>query len=435
MFQKLFNPSFPHFWRKLVGAEAKQRETAIRRETVKCEATIQQLKTRVQELKKRVEKETAARLFQQIPLIEKQFRTLFETVKALENAQVSEQTAGFKIAVQEKKNFLERFNSLTNNFTFPESEENASKFVHSLNQFVKATAKNFSDNKYLYAFYRNEARAVGEAINALNAAREELEQIEKQGEKQAGECAALLQKISFLEQTRASAAKVEREKNELEHEIGRLRAEATEAGKQAEQAEKNVQRLREELAATEKTVNALKQEAYSAFAPLERPLRKIRKNVLVKRLARVTDACLTSFLKEAERELREEGSLNDLVELAALLENKLNEVNRLARDAKDETKLRESINALRGGSVEKALRKALDFEARAKLVLKEMHLFEETVARAASVKEKIAALEKRVSDAGELSTRLKKDFQALKAEVGEKASALFGEGIVLTDVF
>ncbi len=432
MFRKMFNLSLSHFWRKPVSAEAKQHETAIQRETIKREATIPQLKTRIQQLKTRVEKETVARLFQQIPLIEKQFRTLFEAVKALENARVSEQTVGFKIAVQEKKNFLDRFNSLTGNFTFPESEENASKFVHSLNQFVKATAKSFSDNKYLYAFYRNEARAVGQAINALNAAREELEQNAKQGEKQAGECAALLQKISFLEQTRASAAKVEREKNELEREIEKLRAEATEAEKQAEHAEKNVQRLQAELTAIEKTASALKQEAYSAFAPLERPLRKIRKNLSVKRLARVADACLTGFLKEAERELREEGSLNDLVELAALLENKLNE---LARNAKDEAKLRESINALRGGGVEKALRKALDFEARAKLVLKEMQPFEETVARAASVKEELAAIEKRVSDAGELSTRLKKDFEALKAEVEEKASALFGEGIMLTDAF
>ncbi len=415
----MFKLSLPRLWGKPARGEAEQRET-----------TVQQLKTEVQERKAHVEKESAARLFKQIAPVKKPFQALLAAVKALENAQVSEQTAGFKIAVQEKKNFLERFHSLAGGFTFPENEKNALEFTKELDKFVKAAAKNFSDNKYLYAFFRNEARAVGEAINALNAVREELEQSEKQGEKQAGECEAVLQKISRLELTRASAVEAAREKQELMQKIEKLRAESAEADKSAERAKKDAQWLREEIARVEKSAFVLKQEAYSKFAPLERPLRKMQKSILDKRLAQVADACLENFLKEAERELRESGSLSDLVKVAALVEEKIKE---LARDEKEEAKTRFAVAALRGGSVEKALLKALEFEAQAKVILKELRQLEETSASAASVREKLAAVEKRLADADEFLTQLKPDFQQLKAEAGEKASALFGGRVILTD--
>ncbi|NYZ78198.1 hypothetical protein H0N96_02230 [Candidatus Micrarchaeota archaeon] len=416
----MFKLSFPRLWGKPARGEVEQRET-----------TVQQLKAEVQERKARVEKESAARLFKQIVPIKKPFQALLAAVKTLENAQVSEQTAGFKIAVQEKKNFLERFHSLASGFAFPENEKNTPEFVKELDKFVKAAAKNFSDNKYLYAFYRNETRAVGEAINALNAAREELEQIEKQGEKQAGECEAVLQKISRLELTRASAVEAAREKQELMQKIEKLRAESAEADKSAERAKKDAQRLREEIAHVEKSAFVLKQEAYSVFAPLERPLRKMQKSILDKRLAQVADACVENFLKEAECELHASGSLSDLVKVAVLVEEKIKE---LARDEKEEAKTREAVAVLHGGSVEKALRKALEFESQAKVILKELRQLEETSASAASVREKLAAVEKRSSDADEFLTQLKRDFQQLKAEADEKASALFGERIILTDV-
>jgi len=408
----------------------KQNSDFAREQAKQHEFTALQLKEEVQKLKTRVEKETASNLFQQTSTVKKKFQALLEAVNALENARVNEQATGFKIAVQEKKNFLERFNTLTRSFTLPESETNALEFTRELNQFVKTTAKSFSDNKYLYAFYRNEARAVGEAINALNATREELEQTRKQGETKTSECEALLQKISRLEQTRASASKAARETQELSQKIEKLQAENAEAEKQAEHAKKQAQRLQQEIQTAQKNASTLKQEAYNSLAPLERPLRKIQKNIQDKHLSRVANACSENFLKEAQRELSEQNSLTEIIEIAALLENKIKQV---ARDEKEEDKILKAINALRDGSVEKTLRKALEFEAQVTTLSKQLQPLQETITRAENTKKQLAETIKQANNANELYTHLKKNFQLSSAEASEEASALFGERIVLKE--
>jgi len=261
--------------------------------------------------------------------------------RSLEGAEPTGQWS--KIGEEMKRNFLERIPAvLALEAPREKNYESLAAFHSSAFRAMASAAKIVSDNRYLLHFFPKQMSEFSRRANAVVALVEKLAKALADGRAKA---AAFSAARAEIERHR----RLVKEKQLLEKELEKLGVPAPGAGGKRKGSEGGKVSSAGELAELDARIASLRAKLASAANPLERPLRKLERTCLDKRIA----SAAKEFAADPVAAVLEKGA-GEMRSLALELEREL-AAGHVESDEKKRERLEEHLHGIDYGAVEKAV--------------------------------------------------------------------------------
>jgi chromosome segregation ATPase len=344
-------------------------------------------------------------------------------VEALSKKSLSESTPGHKIGLQARDDYCGRIPKMLDELARREASwsDYAKKLARANAEIMRATR----DNRYLFHFFPEEMKRVGNAMKQLAESVKEFEETASREENETQEILLAKEKISFLEKAVEELSLFQAREKQLEAQATALEGQVRKA--EGSDYEEREAALKQEIEAAEKSLEETRQQISEIVSPLQRLLRKYQKLATDKELASLAVKYSENPVGQALKEFSG-GECPALKRLAGEVKQAIT-TGMLAVEARDEQKTLRALSEILEGKVDALASKARNYtqetegaSARLEFLLNEKASFDLLKNKALQAAAELEKARNAVSSAKEKIARARKEAseatcKALDAEV------------------